>query len=109
MLLRSLSFAGEETDSAGCGQRAASEATQDQQALAAMRAAVPEAENAPSPGPRLATAAPPATVATPPAALDEAALERLQQLGFEAARCREALLKYEGDETRAADWLLLNG
>lgn len=108
-LLRSLSFAGEETDSTGCGQRATSEATQDQQALAAMRAAAPEAENAPSPGPGLATTAQPATVATPPAAVDEAALERLQQLGFEGARCREALLKHEGDETRAADWLLLNG
>ena len=33
---------------------------------------------------------------------------RLQQLGFEEARCREALLKHGGDETKAEDWLLNN-
>ena len=100
------------------GQRAASDATQDQQAIAAMRAAPPEAEDAPSPAPPspapplpAVTAAPPAAVATPPvaAAVDEDALERLQQLGFEAARSREALRSHEGNETNAADWLLLNG
>ena len=46
--------------------------------------------------------------AAPPVKVSEAAVERLQQLGFEEARCREALLKHGGDETKAEDWLLNN-
>ena len=66
---------------------------------------------APTPPPPAAADAAASAVeaaAATPIRVSEAALERLQQLGFDETRCREALVKHGGDETKAEDWLLSN-